>query len=108
MAEYTYEQLKGMTVAELRDIAKGIHDPSLEGYSTWHKEHLLPELCKVLHIPTHHVAAGQEKLRLKTAIRAAKVHRDEPSAKDNLSRQAFARQIIHAAKRRLRKLAEAK
>jgi len=108
MAEYTYEQLKGMTVAELRDIAKGIQDPALEGYSTWHKEHLLPELCKVLHIPMHHVAAGQEKLRLKTAIRGAKARRDEPSARNNLAGQAFARQIIHAAKRRLRKLAEAK
>ena len=47
MAEYKYKQLKDMTVAALRDIAKDIQ-PAIEGYSTMHKDHLLPAMCKAL------------------------------------------------------------
>ena len=72
MAEYTYDQLRKMTVAKLREIADGHPDESLQGHSTMHKDKLLPILCKVLGIPTHHIAHGAEKTRLKGEIRKLK------------------------------------
>ena len=42
---YTYEQLHVMTVAQLREIAQGIEHEAVQGFSTMHKDHLLPALC---------------------------------------------------------------
>ncbi|RPI62521.1 MAG: hypothetical protein EHM48_03950 [Planctomycetaceae bacterium] len=100
MSEYTYEQLKALTVAELREIAKGIENDELEGFSTKHKEQLLPILCKVLHISMHHVAAGDEKVRLK-----AMIHKFQ-AARSDKSKAAVARHQIHVMKHKLRKMAE--
>ena len=86
MAEQTYATLKVMTVANLREIAKGIQNAELEGYTTMHKDHLLPILCKVLGIPTHHIAHGAEKTRIKGVIRKVKAKRDEAMAKKDLKR----------------------
>ncbi|HAU39033.1 MAG TPA: hypothetical protein DCX07_15135 [Phycisphaerales bacterium] len=105
MADYTYEQLKDMTVAQLREIAKGLKDDSLEGFSTMHKDHLLPAMCKVLGIHTHHAAEGAEKLRIKTTIRKLKTGRDAAIAAKDTARVAALRTEIHALKRRLRRLA---
>ena len=102
MASHTLEELKVMTVAQLREIAQGITDDALEGYSTLHKEQLLPLLCKVLKIPTHHTAEGAEKIRLKMAIRKIKAR----GAKNDPARQALDRRMIHDLKRRLRQMAE--
>ncbi len=106
MATYTYEQLKVMTVADLRQIADGIQDPALEGHSTMHKDHLLPLLCKVLKIPTHHAAVGAEKTTLKAGIRQLKARRDEVIASGDRAKAAFLRRQIHSRKRRLRRLAD--
>ena len=38
---YTYEQLKHMTVAELREIAKGTDGEIVQGYTQLNKEHLV-------------------------------------------------------------------
>jgi hypothetical protein len=35
----TYEELKKKTVAELREIAKGLHDDAVQGYTQMNKEH---------------------------------------------------------------------
>jgi len=43
---YSYEELKGKTVAELREIAKDV----VGGSSQMNKDHLLPALCKALDI----------------------------------------------------------
>lgn len=103
MESYTYEQLKGMTVVQLRDIAKGIQSPALEGYSTMHKEQLLPPLCKALNIHTHHAAQGAEKTRLKMQISKLKAQRDATKDPKQL---ALTRRAIHAMKRQLRRMAE--
>jgi len=105
MATYTYEQLKGMTVAQLRELAKDIKDEALEGYSTMHKDHLLPALCKVLKIDIHHAAAGTEKSRIKAAIRKLKTGRDAAMAADDHAQLAAIHRQIHALKHRLRRMA---
>jgi hypothetical protein len=107
MASHTYEQLKGMVVAELREIAQGIKDDALEGYSTLHKEQLLPLLCKVLKIPMHHTAAGVEKIRLKMAIHKIQARHSQASTKKDQARGAMDRRMIHSLKRRLRQMAKA-
>jgi hypothetical protein len=100
MAQYTYEQLKAMTVTELREIAKGIQSDVLEGYSTKHKEQLLPLLCKALDIHIHHAAVGSEKDRIKAMIRKFKASRGDKA------KAAVMRRQIHAMKRKLRRMAE--
>ncbi len=58
---YTYEELKGKTIAELREIAKGVEQhEAVQGFSQMNKEHLLPALCKALGVDTHghHHVAG--------------------------------------------------
>lgn len=44
----TYEELKGKTIAELREIAKEQTDEAVQGYTQMNKDHLLPALCKAL------------------------------------------------------------
>ena len=51
--KHTYEDLHGKTVAELREIAEGIEHEGLHGYTTMHKEELLPALCTALGIEAH-------------------------------------------------------
>ena len=50
---YTYDELKGKTIAELRDIAKDVSHDAVQGFSQMNKDHLLPALCKALNIDTH-------------------------------------------------------
>ena len=67
---YTYDQLKGMTVAELREIAAGVRHDTVQGYAQLNKEHLLVALAKALNIDTHtrgklHVDKAGVKLQMK-------------------------------------------
>ena len=61
---YTYHDLKGKTVQELREIAQTVeqHD-AVQGFSQMNKDHLLPALCKALGIDTHehHAVVGIDK-----------------------------------------------
>jgi hypothetical protein len=68
---HTYEELKKKTIAELREIAKGIEHEAVQGYTQLNKEHLLPALCKALGIDTHahHAAALAEKAAVKAKMR---------------------------------------
>src|SRR5439155_22610734 len=63
----TYEDLKKKTVAELRDIAKGLTHEAVQGYTQMNKDHLLPALCKALGIEHahHHVEASFDKSKIK-------------------------------------------
>ena len=102
MAEYTYEQLHKMTVAELRDIAHGIEDERLQGHSQLHKEQLLPILCAVLGIEAHvhHEVVGIDKTAVKQQIRALKAQRDALIA----AKTPEARQELRDVRRRMRRL----
>lgn len=108
MAEYAYEQLKGMTVADLRKIADGFPDnQELQGHSTMHKEQLLPPLAKALGIEVHHAATGAEKMKIKALIRKLKARRNELMAGSERKGLAAIVTQIHALKRRLHRLVPA-
>ena len=95
---YTYEELRHKTVAELREIAKGIQHDAVQGYSQMNKDRLLPALCRALNIDMaeHHVVRGIDKAAIKAKIRQLKSERDRaldthdhPSLK-NIRRQLHA------------------
>ena len=68
--EYTFEQLKHMTVAELREIAKGIENEAVQGYTQLNKEHLLVAISKALGLQhEHHDVVGVDKASIKARMR---------------------------------------
>ena len=102
---YTYHDLKGKTVQELRDIAQTVeqHD-AVQGYSQMNKDHLLPALCKALGIDSHehHAVVGIDKPAIKAEMRELKKKRDsaleagDPELLKNVRRQ------IHRLNRQIR------
>jgi hypothetical protein len=102
---YTYEQLHIMTVAQLRDIAKGLEHEAVHGYSTMHKEKLLPALCQALGIEAHahHHVIGINKSEMKAEIRTLKKKRDEALAAKNHTEYKHVLRKIHHLKNRLRR-----
>lgn len=106
---YTYEELKGKTVAELREIAAGIKHEAVQGYTQLNKEHLLVALCKAFNIDmhAHHKvkAAGVDKSNIKAQMKELKKKRDVAlGAHDHAQLKAVRRQL-HELKRALRKSA---
>jgi rubrerythrin len=102
---YTYEELKHKTVAELREIAKGIEHEAVKGYTQLNKEHLLKALCTALGVDMHehHRVVGVDKSAIKTKIRELKKKRAEVlAAKDHGGLKRVRRQI-HRLKRELHK-----
>ena len=102
---YTYEQLSNMTVVELRKIAEGIAHDAVKGFSTMHKEKLLPALCHALGIETHahHVATLSNKGEIKQQIRALKKNREAAIQSHNAAQLKEVRHKIRNLKRVLRK-----
>ncbi len=102
---YTYDQLNIMTVAQLRDIAKGIEHEAVHGFSTMHKDKLLHALCIAMGIEghKHHEARGLDKSQVKLQIRALKKKRDAAlTAKQTDEYRSILREIHHL-KNRLRR-----
>lgn len=102
---HTFEELKHKTVAELREIAKGIEHEAVQGYSQLNKDHLLTALCKALGIDTHvhHHAVGIDKAAIKAKIHELQKKRDEilaSKARDGLKPVL---RNIHALKRTIRR-----
>ena len=94
----TYEELKAKTIAELREIAKNIAHPAVQGYSQMNKDHLLPAMCEALGIDSreHHHVVGIDKSGIKKKIRELKRQRDEAlAADDHAILHAIRRQIHH-------------
>ena len=92
---HTYEELKGKTVAELRELAKD----SVQGASQMNKDHLLPALCQVLGIETHahHEVHGIDKSGVKAQMRELKSDRDRALDAHDAVR-------LHAIRRQMHKL----
>ena len=102
--EYTYEQLKHMTVAQLRDIAQGNEHEALQGYTQLNKEHLITALSKALGIHhQHHDVVGVDKSSIKGRIREMKKKRDEALAAHDHAQLKIARRTIHRLKRQIHK-----
>jgi len=102
---YTYHELKGKTIQELRDIAKGVENQdAVQGYSQLNKDHLLPALCKALGVAIHehHDVVGIDKPAIKAQMRDLKQKRSaaleahDPDALKSVRRQ------IHRLNRQIR------
>jgi hypothetical protein len=94
---YTYHDLKGKTVQDLRAIAKDLKHEAVQGALQMNKEHLLPALCQALGIDAreHHAASGIEKPAIKAKKEAAIEAHDHDALK-SLRRQ------IHGLNRQIR------
>jgi hypothetical protein len=107
--EYTYDQLKGMTVAQMREIASGLEDEGIKGYTQLNKEHLLDALCDTLKIDTHtrhkSKVAGKEKAEIKVQMKVLKVKRNEALEAHDHARLKDVRRQLHTLRRSLRKAA---
>ncbi|MGH2399803.1 MAG: hypothetical protein ACRDF6_08140 [bacterium] len=103
--EMTYEELHKKTVAELREIAKGLTHEAVKGYTQMNKDHLLPAVCKALGIDTHvhhHVEAGFDKPGTRTRMRALRAERDKALAAHDSARLKQIRRELHTLNHRLR------
>src|SRR5918996_5107721 len=101
---YTYEELKHKTVADLRDIAKGIEHDAVQGYTQMNKEHLLVALAKALGIQhEHHDVVGVDKASIKARIRELKTQREAAIAAHDHAQLKVVRRTIHRLKRRIHK-----
>lgn len=102
---YTFKELKGKTVAELREIAKTIEHEAVKGYTQLNKEHLLKALCTALNIDMHehHAAKLQEKTNIKKEIRRLKVERDNAIAAHDYKKLKEIRRQIKLHKNKLRR-----
>ncbi len=95
---YTYDELKGKTVAQLRELAASSQHEALQGYTQLNKEHLLVALCKALNIDMHkhHQVVGINKTEIKAQIKQLKKKRDEAlTAHDHTELKTIRRQIHH-------------
>ena len=102
--DYTYEQLRHKTVADLREIAKGIEHEAVQGYTQLNKEHLVIALTKALGIQhEHHDVVGVDKAAIKARIKDLKVKRAEALAAHDHAQLKTVRRTIHRLKRQIHK-----
>src|SRR6266496_5186492 len=102
--EYTFEQLKHKTVADLREIAKGIEHDAVKGYTQLNKDHLLVAISTALGIKhEHHEVVGVDKASIKARIRELKKKREEALAAHDHSQLKVVRRTIHRLKRDIHK-----
>ncbi|MEW6321572.1 MAG: hypothetical protein AB1635_10845 [Acidobacteriota bacterium] len=101
---HTYEELKHMTVAELREIAKGLAHDAVQGYTQMNKDHLLPALCAALGIEAHehHAAVAAGKQEMKARMRALKQARAQAIADGDADRLKRLRREYHRLNHALR------
>src|SRR6266850_5336109 len=102
--DYTFEQLKHKTVAELREIAKGIEHEAVQGYTQLNKDHLIVAISKALGIQhEHHDVVGVDKAAIKSRIKDLKKKRDEAIAAHDHAELKMVRRTIHRLKRQIHK-----
>ena len=106
MADYTYEELKHKTVAELRQIAKGLDHEAVKGYTQLNKEHLIPAVCKALGVDTfehhHEVTGGFDKAATKAKMRALKAERRAALEAHDHAKLHTVRRHLHRLNHRVR------
>ncbi|MDY0296473.1 MAG: hypothetical protein RB296_04060 [Acidobacteriota bacterium] len=101
----TFEELKKMTVAQLREMASGIEHEALKGYTQLNKEHLIVAMCTALGIETRvkHEVVGLDKRAIKSRIGALKKKRDAALQKHDHAGIKDTRRRIHRLKRKIHK-----
>jgi hypothetical protein len=95
---HTYEELKKMTLAELREVAGTLEHEAVQGYTQMNKEHLLPAVCRALGIDTHehYVASGEVKLAARARLHELKAERAQAvDAHDHARLKAIRREYHH-------------
>jgi DNA-binding IclR family transcriptional regulator len=101
---HTFEELKHKTVAELREMAKGIEHDAVQGYTQMNKEHLVVALSKALGIQhEHHEVVGVDKASIKARIRQLKEKRQAALAAHDHAQLKAVRRNIHRLKRQIHK-----
>ena len=105
MADYTFDQLKHLTVAEMRKIASSLKHEAIQGYTQLNKEHLLKALCTALDIPlhAHHDVIGVDKAKVKGELRALKQERDKALEAHDSAALKVARRKRHRLNRQIRR-----
>jgi hypothetical protein len=102
---HTFEELKHKTVAELREIAKGVEHEAVQGATQMNKDHLLKALCTALGIEmhAHHEVVGLDKSAVKGQIRVLQKRRDEILASKDRNELGGVLRQIHNLKKRIRR-----
>jgi DNA-binding IclR family transcriptional regulator len=101
---HTFEELRHKTVAELREMAKGIEHEAVQGYTQMNKEHLVVALSKALGIQhEHHEVVGVDKASIKARIRQLKEKRQAALAAHDRAQLKAVRRNIHRLKRQIHK-----
>ena len=102
-ATMTYEDLKKKTVAELREIAKGLTHEAVQGHTQMYKDHLLPALCKALGIEHahHHVEAGFDKSKIKARMKMLRAERNRVLEAHDSAKLKAVRTELHTLNHRL-------
>jgi hypothetical protein len=101
---FTYEELKHKTVAELREIAKGIEHEAVQGYTQLNKDHLLVAISKALGLKhEHHDVVGVDKASIKARMRELKTKREAALAAHDHAQLKVVRRTLHRLKRRIHK-----
>lgn len=96
---HTYEELKGKTVAELRELAKD----TVQGASQMNKDKLLPALCSALGIDMHHHEVhGIDKPAVKSKMRELKAARGKALDAHDHERLKSIRRHMHKLNRQIR------
>ncbi len=96
---YSFEELKGKKVAELREIAKGLDHEAVKGHTQMNKDHLLQALCTALGIEAH---AHQEVVGIDQ--RAVKARIQELKGERSRALEARDAEALRRVRRRIRRL----
>lgn len=102
---HSYEKFKHSTVAELREIAKGIEHEALKGYTQLNKDHLITALCKALNLEAHahHEVRGIDKAKFKAQLKELKKQRIEALAAHDHEKLRVIRRHRHSLMHRMRR-----
>lgn len=101
----TYEELKKMTVAQLREMASEMEHEALQGYSQLKKEQLIEAMCTALSIEKRvkHEVVGLDKRAIKSRIKTLKKKRNAAIEAHNHAEIKDVRRRIHRLKRKIHK-----
>src|SRR5262245_9417087 len=101
---HTIEELKHKTVADLREMEKGIEHEAVHGYAQLNKEHLIVAMANALGIQhTHHDVIVVDKAAIKARIRELKTKRADALAAHDHAQLKIVRRNIHRLKRQIHK-----